>query len=339
MEDLFESSSWNFDIKKEHISNKGEYVVTAGLTNRWILWKTNIKAKIFDEKTITIDMFWFAFYRNFKYKMVTHARVFSLNPKFKISDNQWLFLANSFHFMNWYFGYEKMCTWQKIKEKEISLPIKNWKIDFDFMESFIEGLEKEKIEKLEKYLEENWLKDCELTSEEKKVLSDFESGKIEWREYNLEKLFWKSTRGRRLKSSDRISWDLPFVTAGETDEGISAFIWNDINIFSENTTTIDMFGSAKYRNYKYWWDDHIAVVHTNKLQKLASIFVTTAIHKTSYNWQFNYGKNFYAKDADELKIQLPIKNNNPDYGIMEVLISGVQKMVVKSMVEYVEGKI
>lgn len=69
--------------------------------------------------------------------------------------------------------------------------------------------------------------------------------------FNVEKLFGKSTRGKRLKSDDRIPGDLPFVTAGESNEGVSAFIGNNVTVFSGNTTTIDMFGSAKYRNYKY----------------------------------------------------------------------------------------
>lgn len=56
--------------------------------------------------------------------------------------------------------------------------------------------------------------------------------------------------GMGLESADRIDGTLPFVTAGEADEGVSAFIGNDVQIFSENTTTIDMFGSAKYRSYK-----------------------------------------------------------------------------------------
>ena len=64
-------------------------------------------------------------------------------------------------------------------------------------------------------------------------------------------LFGKSTRGKRLKSADRIEGTLPFVTAGEADEGVSAFIGNDVEVFSKNTITIDMFGSAKYRNYDY----------------------------------------------------------------------------------------
>lgn len=99
-----------------------------------------------------------------------------------------------------------------------------------------------------------------------------------------------------------------------------------------------MFGSAKYRNYEYGGDDHIAVVHTDKLSKYASIFITSSIHKTSYNGQFNYGRNFYAKDADELNIMLPVKDGNPDFQLMETLISAIHKLVIKDVVLYVERK-
>lgn len=129
----------------------------------------------------------------------------------------------------------------------------------------------------------------------------------------LNELFGKATRGKRLKSLDRIDGDLPFVTAGETNEGISDFIGNNVQVFSKNTTTIDMFGSSKYRNYNYGGDDHIAVIHTENLSMKAAIFVTTAIHKSSHNGQFNYGKNFYAKDADELNIMLPEEKNKYNY--------------------------
>ncbi len=129
------------------------------------------------------------------------------------------------------------------------------------------------------------------------------------------------------------------MTAGETDEGISAFIGNDVIVFSENTTTIDMFGSAKYRNYEYGGDDHIAVVHTENLPKFASIFVTTAIHKTSYAGQFSYSRNFYAKDADELNISLPVNNQQPDYALMEIFISAIQKLVIRDVIDYADRRI
>ncbi len=233
----------------------------------------------------------------------------------------------------------------EFNQVKIQLPTKNGKIDFEFMENFIAELEAQRIAELEAqriaeleaYLLATGLKDYVLTDEEEKALENIDT--VEWESFNLEQLFGKSTRGKRLKSADRVLGTLPFVTAGETNEGISAFIGNDVTVFSENTTTIDMFGSAKYRNYKYGGDDHIAVVHTENLSKLASVFVTTAIHKSSHNGQFDYGRNFYAKDADELDILLPIKNNQPDYNLMETLISAIQKMVIKDVVLYADRKI
>lgn len=208
----------------------------------------------------------------------------------------------------------------------------NNEIDFDFMESFIRELEEERVKKLKTYLKVSGLDNYELTQAEQNTLTDFNA--LEWQEFNVESLFGKSTRGKRLKSDDRIDGDLPFVTAGEADTGISAFISNDVEVFSANTTTIDMFGSAKYRNYDYGADDHVAVVHTENLNKYAAIFVTTACHKSAHNGQFNYGHNFYAKDADELNIMLPVRNGVPDYEAMQDFISAVQKLVIKDVVEY-----
>ena len=58
-----------------------------------------------------------------------------------------------------------------------------------------------------------------------------------------------------------------------------------------------MFGSAKYRNYAYGADDHVAVVHTEALPKHAAIFVTTACHKAAHTGKFDYSRNFYAKEV------------------------------------------
>jgi hypothetical protein len=234
------------------------------------------------------------------------------------------------------YSYNNKATKIELKNTVISLPVKDGNVDFDFMESFILKLERERIEVFEKSLSINGLKDYSITAEEQKAIDEFNN--LKWKVFNLKNLFGNSTRGKRLKSEDRISGTLPFVTAGETDEGVSDFIGNEVNVFSQNTTTIDMFGSSKYRNYKYGGDDHIAVVHTEKLPKYASIFVTSAIHKSSYNGQFNYGRNFYAKDADVLNISLPVKDNKPDYEAMETIISATHKLVIKDVVLYVQRK-
>lgn len=225
----------------------------------------------------------------------------------------------------------------KIQEDIITLPVSNGKIDFAFMDSFIAELEAERVAELSAYLTVSGLDNYELSSDEVQALQNYSS--LTWKLFNLECLFGKSTRGKRLKGDDRISGTLPFVTAGEASEGISAYISNDVEIFEKNTTTIDMFGSAKYRNYKYGADDHIAVVHTETVPMKAAIFLTAAIHKAAHTGKFDYGHNFYAKDADALDIMLPAKDGKPDYTTMETLISAVQKLVIKEVVLYANQKI
>jgi type IIS restriction enzyme protein len=221
---------------------------------------------------------------------------------------------------------------QKIQNDFVSFPTLNNKIAFSYMENFIKALEVERIKMLEAYLSATNLKDYKLTEEEENALSKYDSYK--WEFFNLERLFGKATRGRRLKSADRIRGMLPFITAGEADTGISAFVGNDITIFSENTITIDMFGSAKYRNYKYGADDHVAVVHTEKNSKWTNLFLTTCIHNVANSGKFSYSRNFYAKDADELNIQLPVKNGKIDYNFMNHIGRAIEKMVIKDVVKW-----
>lgn len=326
------------DLQQKDCNGKGEFLVNSGLDNCGIKGRTDKTAKIFPANTITVDFWGNAFYRNFEYKMATHNHVFSLSGDVIKNENIGLFLTAQFSYMRKLFSFEYMGTWNKIKLLSISLPITSTgEIDFNFMESFISELEEERISELNAYLEVTGLKDYTLTPEEEIALEAFSS--LTWEEFNLEKLYGKSTRGKRLKSADRIPGDLIFVTAGEFNQGISARIGNNVEIFSKNTTTIDMFGSAKYRNYEYGADDHVAVVHTENLQKYSSIFVTCSIHKAAHTGKFDYGRNFYAKDADELFIKLPTKNNLPDYSIMETFISAIQKLVIQDVVLYAENKI
>ena len=287
------------------------------------------------------------FYQNREFTVLQDAYAIKwIYTNDDLKGTHYLFLVSSISktiFGN--YDWTNKAGWEKIKSDTIHLPTKHGKIDFEFMESFIAELEAQRIAELEAqriaeleaYLLATGLKDYTLTAEEENALDEFD--KWCWKSFNLEELFGRSTRGKRLKSADRVIGDLPFVTAGEADTGISAYIGNKVEIFPKNTTTIDMFGSAKYRNYPYGGDDHIAVVHTEALPQFAAVFVTTSIHKSSYTGKFSYSRNFYAKDADELNILLPTLDTEPDYKVMETFISAIQKLVIKDVVLYSESKI
>ncbi len=177
---MFEASNGDFDIQKRHINHKGEFVITAGLSNNGVLGQSDIKAKVFESHTITIDMFGCAFYRSFPYKMVTHARVFSLKPKFEINHKIGLFLSTLFFDYPKKFGYENMCSWAKIKNDKVILPLKPTAntqtlkdIDFNFMEKFIAELEQCRLAELEAYLKATGLSNTTLSSDEENALNLF----------------------------------------------------------------------------------------------------------------------------------------------------------------------
>lgn len=239
---------------------------------------------------------------------------------------------------NGQFNYGHKFNRESMRKILVFLPVNdNGSIDFDFMESFIAELEAERVAELSAYLKVSGLDNYALSSDEVQALQDYNS--LSWKKFNLKELYGKATRGKRLKGADRVPGTLPFVTAGEASTGISAYIGNKVEVFSPNTTTIDMFGSAKYRNYKYGADDHVAVVHTEKVPMKSAIFLTAAIHKAAHTGKFDYGHNFYAKDADDLDVALPVKDNMPDYTAMGNIISAIQKLVIKDVAKYADDKV
>jgi len=275
------------------------------------------------------------FYQKEPYFTGDKIKIFSLKDR-ALNEKIGLYFITSMKKAFSTFSWGSSSFDEKILNKVlVSLPVTaSGEIDYNYMEERISELEEERISELEAYLRVTGLNDYILTDEEEKAIKRFNSDRVEWKEYNVEQLFGKSTRGKRLKSFDRITGTLPFVTAGETDEGISAYIGNNVEVFSKNTSTIDMFGSAKYRNYNYGADDHVAVVHTENLPKHAAMFITSSLNKSSHAGQFDYSRNFYAKDADKLIISLPTKNNAPDYAFMETYIKAIQKLVIKDVVEW-----
>lgn len=256
------------------------------------------------------------------------------NPSHHLSNNQYLFMLmciNKAINLSIYSHKNKLGGWNTVKGKEILLPLTDEGIDFNFMEDFISTLMLERVETINAFLKKKTINTISSKEDGESLIA---ISNVHWQRFKLKELFGPSHRGKRLKSADRVSGDLPFITAGETDEGVSSFIGNNVEIFPENTTTIDMFGSAKYRSFSYGADDHITIVHTEHLDKHAAIFMSSAINKSSHNGQFDYGRNFYPKDADNLEVLLPTKCNAPDYSFMSLFVKNIENLVIKELISY-----
>ncbi len=368
--DLFEASNGDFDIQKRHINHKGEFVITAGLSNNGVLGQSDIKAKVFESHTITIDMFGCAFYRSFPYKMVTHARVFSLKPKFEINHKIGLFLSALFFGYPKKFGYENMCSWAKIKNDKVILPLKPIAktqtlkdIDFDFMEKFIAELEQCRLAELEAYLKATGLENTTLSSDEENALNAF-NGKnsmggntpcgLRWQSFKLGDLFEvlsskKIYHANTIKIHDtQIENSYPYVVRAATNNGIKGFIIDD-PIFTNEKNTLsfaqDTF-TVFYQKQPYFTGNKVKILKPKFAFKSPKI-----LHFISAILQFilkplTWGLGSTTESIAEFKFSLPLKPaaktqtlDDIDFHFMETLINALMKQTIQGVAEYCDAKI
>ncbi|GAA8882333.1 restriction endonuclease subunit S [Helicobacter pylori] len=364
--DLFEASNGDFDIQKRHINHKGEFVITAGLSNNGVLGQSDIKAKVFESHSITIDMFGCAFYRSFPYKMVTHARVFSLKPKFEINHKIGLFLSTLFFDYPKKFGYENMCSWAKIKNDKVILPLKPTAntqtlddINFNFMEKFIAELEQCRLAELEAYLKATGLSNTTLSNDEENALNLF-NGKnsggggntpcgLTWQSFKLGDLFEVLPYKKRFDANkvniyaSKTKDTYPYVVRTSLNNGIRGYLKENTNFLNAGNTisfgqdTATMF----YQEKPYFTGDKIKILRCKNpnFNKINALFFITSLTKAFRN--FSWGSaSFSVSIIENQNISLPTNQHGKiDSHFMHTLINALMKQTIQGVAEYCDAKI
>ncbi|WQX85365.1 restriction endonuclease subunit S [Helicobacter pylori] len=362
--DLFEASNGDFDIQKRHINHKGEFVITAGLSNNGVLGQSDIKAKVFESHTITVDMFGCAFYRSFPYKMVTHARVFSLKPKFEINHKIGLFLSTLFFGYPKKFGYENMCSWVKIKNDKVILPLKPTAntqtledIDFIFMEKFIAELEQCRLAELEAYLKATGLENTTLSNDEENALNLFNNKNsgggggntpcgLTWQSFKIVDIFEvKNTRNILARDVVKDSGTTPYLCASKENNAVNSYINYNAD-FLDKGNCIFIGGKTFIVTYQqkdfYSNDSHNLALYlkdTHSKTKLNQLFIITCIYKALNN-KYSWGDSISNAKIQNDSILLPTNPHGKiDFDFMHTLINALMKQIIQGVVQYSNAKI
>lgn len=343
--DLFEGRTGDTDIKKEHLNEAGTFVVSSGVDNNGIIGKTDMPARIMPSHTLTVDMFGNCFYRDFEYKVVTHARVFTLVPKnFNLSVECGLYFVSILSWLKSAFSYNNMCSYKKIKNIAIQLPVTpSGDIDFKYMQERIlkfeqeriAELEQERIAELDAYLVASGLDDYELTDDDESVLD----------ETPMMVGFTASTlfdikKGKRLTKANMVVGETPFVGSSSINNGITAYIGNTEHLHPGNTFTVSYNGSVGQvflQDEVFWASDDVNVWYPKfKFSRESIQYIMAVVKKLGV--RHNYTAKWTIDKMREEKLFLPVvESSNLDHvytshdihwDYMERYIRAIEKLAI-----------
>lgn len=293
------------------------------------------------------------FYQNKEFTVLQDA--YAIKWKYTddlLTDNHYLYLTTSIS--NTIFGnfeWTNKAGWEKIKSEKIYLPTKNNRIDFDFIEDFIAELEAERMTELKSYLKASGLEDYNFTNEEQKVLDEFLN--INWGEFRLGDLFERiKTNKLPFQASELLKeptdvYTLPCLTSSFQNQGLNYFAPKDNATILKNVISIPS-NSDVYRAYFQSREFTVLsdayaiewIYNDVKISPNQYLFIVPCINKVTdlsiYSYKNKLGGWNIVKDK---YIMLPMKENEPDYKIMENFISAIKKLVIKDVVIYVNEKI
>lgn len=343
--ELFDAATGNTDIQKNHIDGLGEYVISSGTFNNGIIGKSSIAARIFAKNTITIDMFGNVYFHPYPYKIVTHARIFSLSPKgFALNETSGLYFVSAFSYLKHLFSYNNMCSWEKIKELAIYLPSTIYgEVDFAFMEQWVRGLEEERVReiqeehnrKLKAYLQAAGFDDCTLDKHECEVLQLLMGGVIRSKKVKASELFDIQGNPQLNKESfvfgEQSSY--PYFTRTVFNNGILGYVdyLDDSHLIRGNSLAIGMMGMQFF----YMQHDFYAGQFTktafpkfNALNEYIALYFITQLNKMKGVYLSVLVRDF-EKVFNNTELSLPITASGEiDYAFMETAIRAMEKQCI-----------
>ena len=141
-----------------------------------------------------------------------------------------------------------------------------------------------------------------------------------WNEFYLNDIFsFKLAKGDN-QPKNMSQGRFPVVSAGETNNGVTAFVSNpdEGSTFQSGTITVDMFGKAFWHGYDYCAVSHgrVNILDLNTPND-SSQFISICIDKGTIS-KYSYNQMCSQKRLTSQKVMLPVDDDGkPDYAYME----------------------
>lgn len=257
-------------------------------------------------------------------------KIHSLNLKNKtLGKHVGLFVATELRKQFAKFSYGNQLSSSTLLRQKFQLPSIDGSPDWIFMSAYMwqeeKVLMKEAISRLKRQLAENHAEPVAFKGRE-------------WRAFFIEDLFDRIERGKRLVIKDRIIGSTPFITAGETNNGVSSFISNESHKTYSEAVTLDMFANAFYQGWPFKCDDNITVLKLRGQSKYVHMFLLPILSKLQE--KYSYAKQVRPHRLSREIIQLPASpDGTPDWAFMSAYMQGLEREMLREALAYFKEKI
>lgn len=163
-----------------------------------------------------------------------------------------------------------------------------------------------------------------------------------WNEFYLNDIFgFKLAKGDN-QPKNMNQGRIPVVSAGETNNGVTAFVSNpdEGSVFQSGTVTVDMFGKAFWHGYDYCAVSHgrVNILDLNAPNN-SSQFISTCIDEGTIS-KYSYNQMCSQKRLTRQKVMLPVTDSGePDYEYMAEYTRQKRETMLDKYRKYVEAHI
>lgn len=163
-----------------------------------------------------------------------------------------------------------------------------------------------------------------------------------WNEFYLNDIFgFKLAKGDN-QPKNMNQGRIPVVSAGETNNGVTAFVSNpdEGSVFQSGTVTVDMFGKAFWHGYDYCAVSHgrVNILDLNAPNN-SSQFISTCIDEGTIS-KYSYNQMCSQKRLTRQKVMLPVTDSGePDYEYMAEYTRQKRETMLDKYRKYIEARI
>ncbi|WP_353617043.1 restriction endonuclease subunit S [Mannheimia cairinae] len=204
------------------------------------------------------------------------------------------------------------------------------------------ALQVEPIVNLYEYLQLKGLIDTKLSEKERTAIEQLEQGKVSFEWFDVVDIFnVKNTFNILSRDIISDSGNTPYLSASKENNAVSTYISYDQR-FLDKGNCIFIGGKTFVVTYQaqdfFSNDSHNLCLHLKNKEiatKLIQLFMKTCLEK-GLGHKYSWGNSISSKKIQSDKLLLPIKDNIIDYPYMEILMSALQKGVLKEVMFWIK---